>query len=51
MNAEPRPEETQPANATRDVGFRAIKRKQKAKAGRGFESPMDVIDCMKGDWD
>ena len=36
---------------TRDVGFRAVKRKQKAKAGRGFENPKTIIESILEDWD
>ena len=33
------------------LGFRAVKRRQKAKAGRGFTDPPSVIDCMKDEWE
>ena len=44
-------EESDVAVPKRDVGFRAIKRKQKGQAGRGFAEPADVLDCLAGDWD
>ena len=40
-----------PEETKREIGFRAIKRKQKAKSGRGFENADAVIDTMKDDWD
>ena len=34
-----------------EIGFRAVRRKQKSKAGRGQMDADTVIDTMKDDWD
>ena len=44
-------EESDVAVPKRDVGFRAIKRKQKGQAGRGVAEPNDVLDCLTCDWE
>ena len=34
----------------RQCGFRAVKRKQKAKPGRGTENTDFILEEMMGDW-
>ena len=49
MSQQPQP--NAPEEVKKEIGFRAIKRKQKGKAGRGFEDAQSVIDTMKEDWE